>query len=64
MSEEEYQELTTCKGCEWCDKGRIDGYVELEEIQSKQTEKCPCCETIRELEPARFKIPADKGRKV
>lgn len=46
-----------CTGCEYCKDGRIDNYVELEEIKAAVYETCECCGTHRLLEPARYRIP-------
>lgn len=51
-----------CTGCEDCVDGRIDGYVEFETISDNVLKTCPCCDYVREIEPARFKIPSKGGQ--
>ena len=48
------------EGCECCDKGRIDGFVELEVKESAEVKKCPCCGNEKLLE-AKYFIPEGKG---
>ena len=50
-----------CTGCEYCDHGRIDGYFDLE--IDKEAVKCTCesCGHVHVVEPARYKIPREKG---
>ena len=64
MTNEEYMALTVCKGCEWCDNGRIDGYVELEKISDAIPCTCRSCGHQHNIEPARYKIPTTKGRRL
>lgn len=54
-----------CKdGCEYCDNGRIDGYVELEIEQEETYETCACCGHSKVIEERRYKIPEGKGERV
>jgi hypothetical protein len=60
-------ELCGCEqedGCEWCDNGRIDGYVELEELSPHLFKVCPECGMTKVVEPAVYKIPEAKKESV
>lgn len=63
-SQEEWYALLHCSGCEECDGGRIDGYVELEMSHPPRTQTCGCCSHVRQIEPARYIIPTNKGRRL
>lgn len=64
LSQEEYDGLRFCKGCNWCTEGRIDGHVELKQVTPEYLDECECCGNVRVVEPARFEIPKDKGTKI
>jgi len=49
------------EGCECCDEGRIDGFVELEVKESAEIIVCPCFNTNHLLE-AKYNIPEGKGK--
>lgn len=51
-------------GCEFCDEGRIDGYVELEILEEVKKETCLCCGHEKIIAGARHKIPEGKGHLV
>lgn len=63
-TQEEWDNILYCKGCEHCVNGRIDGYVELEQTHPPRVERCSCCSHEQEIEPARFKVPLDRGRAI
>jgi len=63
-SQEEWDALLYCKGCEHCDNGRIDGYVELEKTSDAIPCTCRSCGHQHNIEPARYKIPTTKGRRL
>ncbi len=49
------------KGCKWCEKGRIDGYVELEVDSAPKFCVCKDCGNVHVVREATYKIPKDKG---
>lgn len=54
------------EGCEHCDNGRIDGYVEPEPVDglADAAEYCEHCGNVTNHPVPRYKIPVDKGRKL
>lgn len=51
-----------CRGCEYCDNGNIDGYVDLEFSEKYITEdKCPTCNHTKVTTGITYKIPEGKG---
>ncbi len=63
-TDDEWNDLLYCKGCEHCDNGRIDGYVELEEVRPAAYCTCRSCGHRHEASPTVYKIPTDKGRRI
>jgi hypothetical protein len=63
ISQADYEKLIYCSGCKWCVDGRIDGHVALEVAHPARTLSCECCNHEQELEPVRYKIPTNKGRR-
>ena len=51
-------------GCEWCDNGRIDGYVELEEATQVETSVCDKCGLTRTINQPTYKIQQQCGHRV
>lgn len=51
-----------CEGCEYCDKGRIDGKVALEILVPEKIETCNLGHN-HIVEETRYKIPEEKGHK-
>jgi hypothetical protein len=64
ISQTDYEKLIYCSGCEHCDNGRIDGYVELEVSHPARMLTCDCCSHAQELEPVRYSIPITQGRRL
>ncbi len=52
-----------CPGCEYCQEGRIDGYVELERDEEDEYEICLCCHHRRLVKEGTFKIPEGVGHR-
>jgi hypothetical protein len=50
------------EGCKWCDKGRIDGYVELE--AEKLRGRCVCgeCGDVHLTTPPTYRVPENCKR--
>lgn len=52
------------EGCEHCDRGRIDGYVDLEDDVPVETCTCKECGSVHVVTAGTKKIPTDKGHRV
>ena len=48
-------------GCKWCDKGRIDGLVDLELLTEAVYEICSCCGHKKVVTERTYKIPIMVG---
>lgn len=64
LSQEAWDALLYCKGCDMCDEGRIDGLVKLEMVREATICTCAGCGHQHLSEPAVYVIPTDKGRKI
>jgi len=51
-------------GCECCDDGRIDGYVELQIKKHAEVKVCPCCGGESKVSEVEYFIPENKGAKL
>jgi hypothetical protein len=49
-------------GCEWCDHGRVDGYIKLEISQPAKRKVCECCGAVSIESEETYKIPNDRHR--
>lgn len=52
------------EGCEYCDHGRIDGYVDLEEVTPTETCTCEKCGNTHIAKQQTVKIPEERGHRV
>ena len=43
---------------------RIDGYVELEEMEPAKTCTCPTCMNVHQVEPPKYRIPEGVGHRM
>jgi hypothetical protein len=59
-----FEDNPHCPGCEYCDKGRIDGYIELEIDKERLIETCACCGHTKTTSHKTYKIPEGVGHKV
>jgi len=50
--------------CDYCEKGRIDGYVELEIDKPAIYETCFCCGNKKLITHETYEIPTNKGHKI
>ena len=52
------------EGCEYCDRGRIDNYVDLEEDQPTKRHTCKECGTVIIDKHQTYKVPENSGHLV
>lgn len=55
--------LDRSEGCEFCDRGRIDDFVDLEINKPAEYSTCECCGHSKRTSEVTYKIPKDKGHR-
>lgn len=63
INQETFEENEKCEGCEFCDKGRIDGFVELKVKELAVVKVCECCGESKRITETTYYIP-EGGHKV